>query len=805
MCQALFGGALILFAGLFFFKEPLLNWGVRSSISRFFPGASFSFHEVHLEKKGVILTQFRMTGRKGEITIPRLFVQCAFKTRPFVFLPHIKVREPQILLKEGAKGFEGILFSSKRLQPSVTIDQGTLLWKNKQLGFSLQSRRGKKGEMHSPYMSCAWKCKRKGLTFDLTLENAPLDLLSPLTQGVGLEISTGEVTFSGKGEILSSLTQLTLEGEGTFQHLNGRDVHRKLSFCAQRGSFSIKESSLLTAQLEEGRVTLETPFHQGQWDFIHLSGEMRRKEGKSFHADVKGALVRDIGGFAWHALAQGSLQEWNADVTFEDQEETKLHLSSDQSGVNISFKECDPLLLDLGQEILSTGNPELLDWEVTEGVASGDWMLKPSGEIDINSLIARDVRIQNFKRRTFCALKKAKVQGGITRAAQISRLNVLFNALDADLIQDDGEIWNLSGVDGTFSMRNGQIAETKIQGTFLGLVGELDIRGPSLFSATQFKLYGGVDQVVSLFSQELSEAYHEHIELPVKISGSVQGDPTSSKVVVDLFVGEKVQSLLHLEATLNETSIETLTFASNRVSHTLYAPLITSIFPSLEIGGEWELSGEYVRGDLTCKMMTKNALVGHAAFPLTFVSDQSSSQATLTGNVLEDRWHLSFPHFKGKLKGSKPFAFTFETTLDISKESGSPWRTQAKLEKGILQIKDRLMLSDLSFDAHFDEKNQTLLCRDVRGAVASDRPLSLVADTVRFSKQGERWAWAAFALSEQQQSPFHGKFEALSNGRNPHSFLLLFQKEQEPPLFFQGKTQGDVWTLDPLPKGDTDE
>ena len=798
VCKAFFGAALLLIAGFFFFKEPLLNWGVSTSLAHFFPNTSFSFHEVRLEKKGVMLSQFKMAGKHGEVTTPRLLVHCNFKTRPFVFLPKIKMQEPQITLKEESVGLEGIFFSSKHCQPSVIIDQGTLLWKNKQLDFSLKSYRGEKGEMRSPHIFCAWKRKQKGLTFDLTLEKAPFDLLSPLTQGVGVEISTGDVTFSGKGELISSLT---LEGEGTFQHLNGRDTNRKLSFGAQGGAFTIKGNSLLTVQLQEGRVTLDAPCNQGQWDFIHLNGEMSQKLGEPFQADVKGALVRDVGGFAWHALAQGdSLNQWKVDVIFEDQDEAKLHISSHQSGVDIDFKECDPLLLDLGQEMLSTRNLELLDWEVTEGVVSGEGTLKPSGEMDVKNLIARDVKIQNFKRRMFCALKKCKVQGSLTPEADISHLNVHFNALDADLIQDGGDIWNLSNVNGMFSMRKGRIAESKIQGAFLGLFGELNMQGPSLFSATQFKLKGSVDQVVSLFSQELSEAYHEHEELPVSIVGSVKGNQSVSNVVVDLFVGEKIKVPLHLEALINHTSVETLTFTSKHLPHTLYAPLITSVFPSLEIGGDWELSGGYEKGNLTCKMSTNNALVGHAAFPLTLISDHQSLEATLSGNLFEERWQLSFPHFKGKLKGSKPFAFAFETTLDISKEPNTPWRTRAQLEKGTLQIKDRLNLSDLSFDAHFDEKSQTLLCRDLRASVASNRPLSLVSDALRFSKHQERWAFGIFTINQDEEPPFQGKVEALSNGRNPHSFLLLIQKEQEAPLFFQGKTQGDVWTFDPLPE-----
>ena len=821
VCQRLFAVALLLIATGFFFSDHLLRWGVRSALTHIFPEAVFSFHEVRFEKRGLRLTQFRMAGQKGEVATSRLFFRWDFTADPFVFLPHIEMREAEITLKKGLnnsnirspKVVESLFFSSERCQPSVTIDHGTLQWRDNRLEFSFQSRRGKEGEIHSCEHNffCGWKQAKKGLEFDLNLEKVPLALFSPLTQAYGMEITGGEMTFSGIGALSLPCAHLTLKGEGVVQHLSGRDTKRSLSFGLRSGSFvidvpsEVKEFSF-RAQLEEGSIALTAPFHQGRWDLIHLSGEVKRERGEPFKAETKGACLREVGGFAFRALAQGdSLLRWDADVMFEDQEEANVHLCSDQSGVNIFFNECDALLLDLGQEVLSLKSPELLEWEVTEGVASGELKLKTGGEVEFRKLICRDLRVHNFKRRYFCALKKGKAQGVIGPSAEIAGLHALINGLDADLIQDDGDIWNLSNVSGTFSMREGQIVESKIQGTFLGLEGALKMEGPALFSQTHFKLKGGVDQIVSLFSQELSEAYHEHEELPVKMAGRVMAaGPAHLKVVVDLFVGKKQKTPLHLEATLNDGSIETASFTSRHLPHTLYAPLITSIFPSLELGGEWVLSGAYEKGSLTCNMVSTNALIGHAAYPLILAVDHGGVQATLKGDVTDERWHLSFPHFKGELKGSKPFAFAFETSLDITKERGSAWSTLAKVENGSLQVGNQVNLSDLSFEAHFDEKSQTLSCHNVKGVAETTRFFDLSADAMHFSSQAERWAWGTFALKQGDQPPIALKIEALSGGRNPQSFLLLFQKEQESPLFFQGKTQADVWIFEPLPEGRTD-
>lgn len=803
--QRIFAAVLFLMAVGLYFSDHIVAWGVQSARAHLFPDATLSFQKVRFRGGKVQFFEVRFSGERGDIEAPLLTIKGEYTLRPFVIFPHIEMKRPQITLREAVRGIETLFYTSKRIVPSFRITQGILYWKEHPFDFSLQSTQGKEGEIRSGAhnLFCGWKQTETGIDVELHLKETPLALLTPLIHGLGVEMRAGEATFSGSGALSHTFTPRTFQGEGSVHHVKGCAEEYGGAFEIEKATFQISlprkvEEMTLTADLVEGNLALDAPFHHGRWDLIHLNGGIRREGGGPFHAQVNGAVLRAVGGFPFHMEAQGeTLTRWSADVTFDDQEEATLSVASTPDGYTCTFSEWDPLLIDLGQEVLFSKNEELANWEVTEGILSGEVKLRPSGNLQIKRMVGRDLRMQNYVARTFCSLKKGKVQGELTSEGEVHSLRSIVDGFDADLIQEDGEIWNLSGLSGSVAMRRNEMAPSHVKGTFLGLVGEMHIEGPSLLSATHFRLQGGVDHIVSLFSQELSEAYHEHEELPVKIKGSVHGDPTMAHVDVDLFIGEKEGTPLHLDATCANRTIQRATFTSQRVPHTLYAPLITSLFPSLEIGGDWALSGAYQNGSLTCTMASTNALVGHSTYPLTIAVDKSGVQATLKGDVSVDRWHLSLPSFKGELKGAKPFPFAFETTLDILKEPGKSWTTQAQITAGSVRLAEQLNITDLAFSARFDEASQTLILQNLQGM---HEGTSLTTDAISLSKHAEKWGRALFKITPAAAPSRDLKIEALSAGRNPNTFLLHIQHAHEAPRFYQGKRLDNVWTIEPLPE-----
>ena len=169
--QRLIAVTLLLIATGFYFSDHILNWGVHTLSARLFPETSLSFQTVQLKKGKLQFTQVRMEGEQGEVIAPHLSIRGEFKIRPFVILPHIKMKGPQITLTEGLRALESVLYTSDQCIPSITIDNGTLLWKDHRIDFSLQSSQGKEGELRSSEHNifCSWKQTERGLGFELNL------------------------------------------------------------------------------------------------------------------------------------------------------------------------------------------------------------------------------------------------------------------------------------------------------------------------------------------------------------------------------------------------------------------------------------------------------------------------------------------------------------------------------------------------------------------------------------------------------------------------------------------------------------
>ena len=813
--KTILGSGFILCTLCFTFSDQIVRWSVCEGIAFVFPSAQGSIATACFEKGGISVAHLKVVTPQGTLDIPSASLQLTWSTSPFRLFPAIETKQPTITLKAFPRQLSGhLLFSSRVCKPSISLSEGTLITNEQKIPFSYRSTNGKKGELSSlaPLFFCTWEKGHKKLRVELKLEQMPLAPISFILQSHLPEffskatLTEGTVDFAGRAVVSSSLSDLSLKGEGSVSSLKATDFAYGMNISIDSGSFTLdlpkkREDASFDVCCVGGRLIADDPFGQGLWEVSHLNAFLSRRDRGSVHAELQGLIFREEGGVYCGVKGEVLAKDcWSADVRFDDPKTASVKLNCDQNSLSIDFKECDALLVDMGQEVLSKRIPGLLDWEVTGGIVNGRLAFKQGGDVCLSKFLGRDLRIQNFSRQWICAVKQCTAEGVLSSESEIAQLRVSLGGLDADLIQDDGDIWNLTNLGGTFAMHGGKIIESKIQGSFLGLMGELHLQGPSLMSHTLFQLEGGVDQIASLFSQELAEAYNEMEDVPVRIEGVIKESAHISQVVADLFVGKKWRRSLHVEGHVKSGALERVEFSSKRLPHAIYAPVVGSLFSSLEMGGELDLFGSCEGDELECSLIARGALFKHAAYPLTFVSSQDEVKASLKGNLGKESWHIDFAPFKGSLKDSKPFAFDFEMTLSLTKEQGSDWHCVAQLREGHLKCGTIFNATDLSFEAEFDEKSRDLICHNLQTTTISTRPLAITAERFHFAKQGDKWAWGSFVAHEEGKNSFKGKIEALSNQRNPHSFLLLFQKENLSPYFFQGKTENNVWNLESLPE-----
>ena len=804
--------ALVLFVfSLVLFRDSLFQWGVRGALALSFPEVKAAFKKSSIEGSSLHLKEVSLSAAEWRLEAPevKLKIRCALS--PFSLRLSLKMKD--VLLEGKGEDLLSICsrFSSLLARIHSVRWEGVLSFGDEKWQFFFRNQKEKGGEARissdpeerCPLFVASWKESE----YTARVQGAPLASLAGFLPD--WEVRGGTVEFSGEGEMDSSFIPLTLKGEGRVQNLIVGKPKESMDFFFQKGEFSVTlpnslQELSLKASLSEGKVVLQNPFGQGDWELARVEAAVSKSPREPLVGTVQGVLLREGSSLACMGVLRAD--DWRAralEIEMDFEKKAAAHLKlicSDEGGLHAVFRECDREIVEVGQEIFGQRFPALLEWEVSEGLFNGELFSSEKG-IEMRKCSFLDLKLQNLHKGWLGGVKRCEGSARFSQEGELDHCRFLFEDADADLISETGEMWNLSHLQGSLSAEVGRMFACDAKGSFAGLEGRLVAEGPSLFDKTRFCLQGGIDQVASLFSQELAEAYQESEELPLQIEGEILGAYPSCKIIAHLRMQETPGPPLHVEADLLKTRIERLRFASQQLAPSLYAPLLALLFPSLEWGGKLSLQGSYAYPDLHCSVTVKDAFLKHSAFPFTLLSSQKTATWLLEGNLVKKQWHLSLPLFCGTVKSDLPLTLSYETSLDIYQVKDAPWMMRAHLSKGEFSFGDLLKAHELVCDLCFDGKSQTLTCRHL-GAVSMNEKRELCTiSSERFElfKRKERWAYGTFLVKDKERESFWGTLEALCTPSDLSSFMLIFQEKESPSFFLQGKRKEGRWEILRLP------
>lgn len=612
----------------FFFRNTLLYYGIHAGASWLYPGLAVEFQSVEWQGRELVLTQVNLEGPGWAFEANRLTVVLDFDFKRHLFKPRVLVSTAFVDIHEqNAFSISPYwLQSSPYLQLECTLEGGALRQPGKApLHFTFH-KSGVQGGVLTVFKSemCndilfsgTWMPTERGVEVSLTASQLSLDevpssfwAMVPALQENSSIVGQADLTVAalvGSSGKVEQVSGTMLIENGSFS-----DPTSKLELSAKRAEVAFFQLEGTThaghLSFEEGKAQLGAITELAQ-----LSGDLDWKETKGLTGILEGVIIRDAHYQPFHLEAKGEADgSWQGKIAFENKDSPELDCLYERRDGEYqfcsAFENIGPDVIDLIQDVVGHQVPEALDWECTEGGFSGKIAVTFSESgglgIKVHELIGRGIKVQNLSQKWLGSIQSCYLKGmcGLQNGNfELDEIDLCFEKGAVDIIRDDGEIWNLSQLIGHVAYLQGRWKQSFIQGAFLGIEGEVTLKGPSLFDQGSFNLRGTADQFIALLSQDLADAFHLEEDVPVQVAGHISEKGIHAKCVMD---GSAQGALMwHIPTEYYTGAIQgekSITFQANRMSPAIAGPLLKMAGIEVKEGcTSVTLSGAY--GDETLK------------------------------------------------------------------------------------------------------------------------------------------------------------------------------------------------------------
>lgn len=526
-----------------------------------------------------------------------------------------------------------------------------------------------------------------------------------LSHNFQVEEFHGEVLARGFSAVHSALG-LTLSCPEVALHLDHRD---------QQPVAPAALASSLTASLtlHDSKLTWTDPFTQNEGSCFHLEGTLLFGEEPSL--SLGGVWQREEKLFPFSLTGKKADRSFLAQIHFEDKAESRLlvthqALESQRVETEVRVENLDPDLIAVCQEAASFYFPQAAEVEIHEGVISAAVKLSLQEgklvQLQVSDAEGSGIKLQVPSRKWLGFIEGCKANAVIdftSEHPQLSALDLFLEQAGADVVQENGEIWNFSNLFGHFQLRDGIFNHSFLKGSFLGLEGEIIFPSSAEFSEARFELHCLADQILSLFSQEGAELLQGE-EIPVLIKGDLFALDSGWKISSLLSLGrEEKAEEISLTALWKEDRIVEGHFFSNKISSPLFSPFLRQLVPGLSVDGSLAMQGHFTPVQLDLSFLSSD-----------LSSRYSSYQAQIKEKPLQGELHIHLDSGKwhGKMQAPSATLFLSPKSLDFSQQiafSGDReggWSLKADISQGSLAINETLTLDHLTFSWEMDHQMQ---------------------------------------------------------------------------------------------------
>ena len=689
---------LLIFVGLFFFRDALLektiSWGIKRLID-----PSAQCEGVMLRGGKIVLSQFSLSrnclqfsSEKVEVgfslsdfrptfffSSPQLFlkknVSPDFAISPYIFSWQIEAEDGTLLL-EDEFDVQKIFFQWQRKDKQKT-SLVFRLEKTPQIEEGVPLFVGKKEDL-VPFFSLDvfanasnYQCALKLQAIDLARCVQIVDFFAPsLVQGIanaGGDIEL-ESSFTIDRELKVKESSMHLELKQFFLghafcgwEIEGERLNALYHASAEQMFTSLEDlfkEAALTLKMEKGRIAVSEPLVQGEWEISPFDVEFSLSPKEKSQLSLTGILNKQ--GQSFPLSLKGKTGEGEEDVSLldlvlalekKDKEpfEVDLSLREGEQALHyllMDFRNMESKEVEFLQDLFCFSYPQMHDVDFQEGLFNASVVATFQDRL-LTALLIEKCEGD----RVGFSLPLEGIQGYVehfTLDAQINRgekweiENLHTEASGANFEVEESLAGPMRFLDSSvqFAIVDRQIAPSLISANIAGIPTQIELEGPYLGAHVKIQMETNCHQLLEKFSPSVAFLLGEKaVSLTLFVKGDEQGHRIEGETLIE-------RDLLHFGALLSkEGNLSEGWFHSEKISSLLYSPLLSFFNKEIDIRGDIAVSGTFDEEILEGLVETEKLIVEHPLFSLSLPLKSSEEAKFISWSYQrnQNNWSAKIP------------------------------------------------------------------------------------------------------------------------------------------------------------------